>query len=124
MKKIKKWRAAKVFTYILHIRYLNIKHIYFPITNDCFQYTVNPDLIPSKPSSGCPFNTLPNEDNIHDCCCDGFDDCCWSKCPLEGTDENLEKLKHCGIELNKWSYGKLERNGDIRTFVAQGGKDI
>ena len=96
------------------------------------QYTVNPDLIPSKPTTGCPFGTVPNEDNSNDCCCKGFDNCCWRKCPIQGTDENLEKLRHCGIELNKWAFGKLAENDevhfpendDVRTFIAQGGKDM
>jgi len=80
------------------------------------------DSIPTKPSSGCPKGTKPSGDNDKHCCCEGLDNCCWHKCPLEGTLENLKKLTSCGIEggQDKWSYAKLSTNGNEGAFVAQG----
>ena len=89
------------------------------MTKIYFLCTVDEGSIPEKPDSGCPAGTKPSGEH---CCCDGLQDCCWHKCPMEGTQENLDKLEKCGIKEKKWAYGKLARNGDEPTFVAQGCK--
>ena len=58
-----------------------------------------------------------------------MEDCCWNKCPIEGTKENLEKLNQCGVEPDtsepiKWSFAKTGSSGEERVFIAQAGKII
>ena len=81
------------------------------------------DKIPKKPSNGCPSNTKPGTDGNY-CCCDEIEDCCWNKCPVEGTKENLEKLNQCGVEPDQWSFAKTGSSGEERVFIAQAGKII
>ena len=90
-----------------------------------FDPAADEESIPTKPSKGCPRGTKPSGDDDKDCCCEGLENCCWHKCPLEGTLENLKKLTSCGIEggQDKWSYANLTRNGNERAFVAQGGSN-
>ena len=77
--------------------------------------------IPDKPSDGCPAGSTATGENDKHCCCDFDNKCCWHKCPIDGTAENLEKLSKCGMEKQKWAYAKLPANGNARTFVAQAG---
>ena len=53
-----------------------------------------------------------------------MEDCCWNKCPVEGTKENLEKLNKCGVEPDQWSFAKTGSSGEERVFIAQAGKTI
>ena len=83
-------------------------------------------MIPTKPSTGCPTGTEKGGKDNEDCCCKGIENCCWTKCSVDGTEENLQNLKNCAISKSmgvpQWSYAKLQANGNERAFVAQGGK--
>ena len=96
----------------------------YTLTKICFICIAIEGSIPSKPDKGCPEGSKPSKDNEKHCCCNDLAGCCWHKCPLKGTDENVDKMEKCGIQggIDKWSYARLASNDNEKAFVAQGGE--
>ena len=79
---IKQW--PKVAIFIIAIICLVKTYVQRDLLKYVLDYFVNPKLIPSIPTNGCPSGTYSYNGNT---CCYG-NGCCWSKCSWANVPEN------------------------------------